>query len=237
MKKNLLVLMCAAFAAMSVNAQKTWDFTGEWTINAETVDDNLSLDGSRFNYVPATTLGPIVFANGDPIKDLEGLLITQGGASKLRLGFGTGMVYLNGGSIVVQIPAAVGDVVEITATSGNASATDRGFTATGGTLDTEKTSGEVNASGILTDGSLTGKWVYSVTEVPFSIKTAVGGMNVKIISVGSGNKVAAEAASKTEKSSVLYDLSGKQAVETAKGVLIKKSTYTDGSVSTGKVLK
>ncbi|GAB6011394.1 hypothetical protein [Viscerimonas tarda] len=44
-------------------------------------------------------------------------------------------------------------------------------------------------------------------------------------------------AEKVEKSAVYFDLQGRVANENAKGVLIKKTTYTDGSVSTDKVIK
>jgi len=163
----------------------TWDFTDTWTISSASADANLVVDASnvnRFNYIPATTNTALLFANGTAIPDVAGLLFTQTGASKVRLGFGTSLLYLNGTGISVSIPCSVGNVVTIIGPSGNATAIDRGYTATGGTLNTTKSS-NIDATGIMNVAGAVGTWVYTATATKVVITSVIGGMNIQKITV------------------------------------------------------
>lgn len=167
--------------------KKQWDFTAPWTINASNADANLVLDvapnDNRFNYAPATTNAGLTFANGSPIPDLAGLLFTQTGTSKVRLGFGSSLVQLNGANIAVGIPCAVGDKITIVAKASSNTVTDRGFSVTGGTLSTNESVG-IDANGIVNVAGAVGTWVYTATSTSVKITTVTGGMNVQKISIG-----------------------------------------------------
>ncbi|MDR2841194.1 MAG: hypothetical protein LBV75_08085 [Paludibacter sp.] len=239
MKKTLLITLVAVATLFSVNAQnRTWDFTGTWSIDATTVDANLSLDGTtRFNYVPATTLAELVFSSGQAIADVANLKFTQGGASKLRLGFATDphQLYLNGKDITVEIPSSVGDVVTIYAKPGSNDATDRGFSSIGGTLT--RTAGGVNTSGIQTTAAGAGEWEYTVTSVPFSIKSVIGGMNIQKITVSSTSAVSTPTSVKAISSVFYFNALGAQVDATAKGLVIVKTKYADGTSAVEKLYR
>jgi len=163
---------------------QSWDFS-TWTISLANADANLVQDGTnaRFNYIPATTNTALLFANGTAIPDVAGLLFTQTGATKVRLGYGTGCLYLNGAGIAVSIPCQVGDKVTIIAKAGSATAVDRGYSVTGGTLNTTNTSSNIDGTGILTVAGATGTWVYDATSTAVAITSVTGGMNILSISV------------------------------------------------------
>lgn len=169
---------------------KVWDFTGIWTINASSADANLVADvtAGRFNYVPATIDAPLVTAGGSAIPDVAGLLFTQTGTSKLRLGYGTGLVYLNGTGISITIPCNVGQTITIIGPAGNSNAIDRGYSVTGGTLNTTL-SKNVSTTGIMNVAGADGTWVYTATSSAVKITTVVGGMNIRKITVGSVSAV------------------------------------------------
>jgi pectate lyase len=166
--------------------KRQWDFTATWTTNASKADANLEIDptnANRFNYVPATTNAELKFASGTAVPELAGLLFTQGGLTKVRLGFGTSLVYLNGAGITVSIPCAVGDKVTITGPAGNAAAIDRGYSVSGGTLVLSE-SANINGSGILTTAAAIGTWVYTATATSVAITSVTGGMNIQKITIG-----------------------------------------------------
>jgi len=168
--------------------KKQWDFTAPWTISASNADANLALDvapnDNRFNYVPATSDAALTLANGTPIPDVAGLLFTQTGTSKLRLGFGSQLIQLNGANISVSIPCASGDIITVTGRASNNTAVDRGFSVTGGTLNTSETSSNINSSGIITEAAGIGTWVYTATSTTVKITSVTGGMNIQKISIG-----------------------------------------------------
>jgi hypothetical protein len=183
--ENITLYAVYSYTDGEENIIRTWDFEGEWSINAETVDANLTLDGSnRFDYVPRTESAPLVFANGDPIADVADLLFTQTGGNKVRLGFApTRRVYLNGASIAMGIPCSPGNTVTVIGEPGSSSATDRGFAATGGALIADKCV-NVSENGIMTTSGagVRGTWVYNATGNSLVISTVKGGCNVfKII--------------------------------------------------------
>jgi hypothetical protein len=171
---------------------RTWDFEGEWSINAETVDDNLTLDPetnpNRFNYntSSAATSAPLIFSDGDPITDVAGLLFTYtAGNNRIRLGFApTKRLYLNGANIAVEIPCSPDNTITIIGESASGSATDRGFSATGGTILPEKCI-NVSENGIVATGSgVRGTWVYNATGNSLKITTVGdGGSNIFSITV------------------------------------------------------
>ncbi len=164
-----------------------WDFSS-WTINASNADANLVVDennNQRFNYAPAAaTPQPIVFANGTVVPDLAGLKFQQTGETKLRLGFGTGQIYLNGSGIKVEIPTQEGDIVTIVGPAGNVTAADRGYTVTNGTLQIDQCI-NVNASGVMNVAGAVGTWVYTATGTSLTVTTVTGGMNINKITVAS----------------------------------------------------
>lgn len=170
----------------TASVSSKWDFTGTWAISAASADANLVLDAtntSRFNYIPATTVNQLVNASGTVLTDTKGLLFTQGGATKVRLGFGTGLLYLNGSGISVSIPCSVGQTVTIVGPAGNATATDRGYSVVGGTLVTASSS-NVDASGVMNVAGAVGTWVYTATSTSVVVTTVTGGMNIQTITVG-----------------------------------------------------
>jgi hypothetical protein len=234
--KKLLLFTAVILMAFGANAQnRTWDFTGTWTINAETVDPNLSLDGNRFNYVPATTLQECVFASGVPIPDVAGLKFTQGGGSKLRLGFGSKLLYFNGGNIVVAIPCQIGDTVMVEAVQGNASATDRGFSVEGGTVNSDKTSTSIS-NGVITTANTPSVFAYNSTSTSLEMKTIAGGMNVSKITVIAKKPTAVSSVSVAKKvASVHYfNILGKEVSDNTKGLVIVKTLYADGTSAVEK---
>lgn len=161
--------------------REQWDFIPAWSIDASDADANLILDGDRFNYAPATTNGAIQFASGTNIPDLDGLLFTQNGGTSLRLGFAKSLLYQNGTGIVCTIPCQVGDTVEVVGPAANSSATDRGYSVTGGTLIPSQCI-NVDASGIMYVAAGIGTWRYLATST--SLKTTtIGGMNIQTITV------------------------------------------------------
>ena len=249
MKKILLCALVAASSVLSVNAQKVWDFTGEWSLTEANADANLVLEGSgesaRFDYAPATEKEAITFADGTPVTDVEGLLFTAGNGNKLRLGFGETRkaLFLNGGSISVHIPAEVGQFVSVEAVPGNGTATNRGFSVEGGIVNAATTPAAI-VDGIMTEANGLGLWVYEVTESPLSIRTVAGGMNIKKITVGATPadltpaSIGSDSADAKEiKSTKYYNLLGAEVDANATGVVIVKTTYVDGSVSAEKTIK
>lgn len=165
----------------TVNA---WDFTGAWTISESDADANLVLDTDddgiskgRFNYKSSTSSQELTFANGSIVPDTEGLLFTAGADTKLRLGFDTGLLYLNGGGIIMEIPCTEGSYITIEAMSGNADATDRGFSVMGGIADPTGTSDNIS-NGILTQAGETGTWSFIASGNSITVTTVKGGMNI-----------------------------------------------------------
>jgi pectate lyase len=163
---------------------REWDFSSAWTIDADDADNNLVLhsDGIRFNYGPATNDEELKFENGTVIPDLAGLRFTAGATDKLRLGFGTGLIYLNGKSIQVGIPCNTGDRITVEGLSSNATATDRGFSASGATVDETGTSANIT-DGILTEAGANAVWAYTATANLVELTTVTGGMNISKITV------------------------------------------------------
>lgn len=178
----------------SIAIVKEWNFS-TWSINASNADNNLILDSdiNRFNYKPATSASELTFANGNKITDTEGLLFTQSGGTKLRLGFGSGIIYLNGTSISVGIPCSTGDTIVVEGVAGNATATNRGFSISGANVFTEKTSSNINSSGILTEAGGNGIWAYIATKDTATITTIGGGMNItRILKTGTSSALCNE---------------------------------------------
>ncbi len=185
-----IINLCAA----GTGVLNEWDFTGTWTINAASADANLEEDATagRFNYIPATTSAALVFESGSPIADVQDLLFTQGGGSKVRLGYNLGKVYLNGTDIAVSIPCASGNKVTVTAQAGNSLAVDRGFTVSGGTLNTGESSANISATGIMTEAGGTGIYVIDATSSNVIVTTQVGSMNIFTITVTGTGTVCTE---------------------------------------------
>jgi pectate lyase len=162
---------------------REWDFTATWSIDADDADDNLVLDTiPRFNYKPATNAEELKFADGTVIPDLAGLRFTAGTATKLRLGFGTGLIYLNDKGIIVAIPCSSGDRITVEGLSANPDAINRGFSASGATVDEPGTSDNIT-NGILTVAGATGVWAYTATANSVELTTEAGGMNISKITV------------------------------------------------------
>ncbi|GHV35093.1 hypothetical protein FACS1894178_3930 [Bacteroidia bacterium] len=183
------VRVCGVFE----NFSNVWDFTGDWTIDANDADANLILDTAagtnqyqRFNYADARTNQALFFADeATPIPDVAGLKFTAGAGTKLRLGFGTGMVYLNGSNLKVHIPCNVGDVVKVNAISSSkdiAAAIQRGFSVIGGNLNINNSNG-ITSGGLFTD-TLEAVFSYIANANELVINTVSGGVNIFKITVG-----------------------------------------------------
>jgi pectate lyase len=224
--------------------KKLWDFTAPWTITAANADANLVLDvapnNNRFNYIPATSSAVLKFANGTAVPDVAGLLFTQTGATKVRLGFGTSLLYLNGAGIVVGIPCAVGDKVYVTGPAGNATAVDRGYSVSGGTLIPGETSSFINSSGIMTQAGATGTWAYMATSTTVKITTVTGSMNIQKIGIGgSGNSTACKEYTVSGGSTTTLTIPNLTAnvmysyeVKATNGIAAQASAYSDTSYVT-----
>ncbi|MDR2476113.1 MAG: hypothetical protein LBD45_09695, partial [Bacteroidales bacterium] len=239
-----------------------WDFTGTWTIDETWADANLVLDdeasgAKRFNYAPAVANAALTKADGTPVPDVAGLLFDTAGktgtpTARIRLRFqdaGTSvkLVQLNGTDVKVTIPANTGDIVTVVALTPTAGSL-RGFSVTGGTLNSAS-SENVTAGGLLaTDAE--GKWVYDVTASTFTIVPSGGGMNVRKITVGSASVTSynsnpdcnatsiTEGVRAAEAVSVSYtDIVGRPVNASAKGIVIVKTIYSDGSTKTEKLWK
>ncbi|MDR0418645.1 MAG: hypothetical protein LBH34_00320, partial [Prevotellaceae bacterium] len=194
---------------------KEWDFSA-WSINASDADNNLVLDNTRFNYKPVTNAAELTFANGNKITDTEGLLFTQGGESKLRLGFGAGMIYLNGSGISVGIPCSIDDTIAVEGTAGNASAINRGFSISGANVLTEKTSSNIDGGGILTVAGGNGIWAYVAAKDTATITTTGGGMNItRILKTGTSSALSNE-----------YTVANENIVSYTINGLLPKTEYT-----------
>jgi hypothetical protein len=234
--KKLLLIALAFTALLSITAQnRTWDFTGDWVLTSSIVDDNLTWDSNRFNYGPATTLAELVFADahaelntvaGQAIPDVAGLKFTQGGTTKLRLGCDAKYLYLNGGSIVVEIPATIGDKVTIAAKHASGSGDPRWFTPTNGTLLVSESAGLDADAGVAAGASAT--WVYTVTDLPFQVATS-GGLNITKITVASASSVSTPGNAKEIKSVQYFNVLGKEISPETKGLVFVKTIYTNGS--------
>ncbi len=182
------VKLCGAAADASTTV---WNFNS-WTIDESDADANLVVDGTnpRFNYAVNPNGGELKFASGTIIPDLAGLKFTVASWSntKLRLGYGSGQIYLNGTNIKVEIPCAVGDIVTIIGPAGNATAVNRGYTVTGGTLQNGGQN-NIDVTGIMNVAGAVGTWIYEATSTTLSITTTGGGMNIQSITVSSPDAV------------------------------------------------
>ncbi len=77
-------------------------------------------------------------------------------------------------------------MIEIKAKASNSSATNRGFSISGGTLNAVRTSDNIITDGnnhILTELSGTGIWAYNATTNNATLTTIIGGMNILSISI------------------------------------------------------
>lgn len=225
----------------SSTVKNQWDFTGTWTLTAASADANLVADATtgRFNYSPATTNAQLVSAAGTVIPDTKGLLFTQTGVSgtttlsyKLRLGYGTGMIYLNGTGIAVSIPCTAGDIITVVGPAGNNTAVNRGYTVTGGTLNTAS-SANVDATGIMNVAGAIGTWVYTATSNAVVITSAGGGMNIQKITVS--NTPTSASCTEVPVTGTTYTATGLTEGETYTyqvQAVSGSSAYTDGAYTT-----
>lgn len=184
--ENYTVKLCYENTENDSNISiKEWDFAN-WTINTKNADANLILDGeNRFNYKPATSAEELVFANGNKIPDTEGLRFTAGADTKLRLGFNTGLLYLNGSGIKIKIPCSIGNYITIEGPAGNAEAVNRGYSVVGAKINTTGTSDNIT-NGTLTEAGAEGTWSYIATANEVELTTIQGGMNIRKIIISSG---------------------------------------------------
>jgi pectate lyase len=225
------------------SVSKIWDFTGTWSIDASNADANLILDAAaganqnkRFDYSKPLSNAQATFANGTPIPDLEGLKFTSGAGSKLRLGFATGVVYLNGGGIAVSIPCSSGDIVTVEAVHASTDITkeDRGFTVSGGTFNETLSSPNI-AGGLVVPGA-TGTWVYNATSNAVVI-TSTAGINIKKITVGTAASDCDEVTvGDTQTSYTFSPLTSGKTYSYQVQALGNSTEYTDSPFSTAKTV-
>jgi hypothetical protein len=110
-------------------------------------------------------------------------------------------------------------------------------------LPEETTSVTVTATAAIEDAKVEGDGAVDVSEgsgVSTIVVTALNGTAKKTYTINytvkSGTGINVIAAGKLEKSAQYYTLTGIAAPATAKGLLLKKITYTDGSVKVEKVM-
>ena len=209
--KRLFTFITMLCLVLSVSAQsrKMWDFTQGWEKSRINLDldeatwtkDATNADGSTSRWKDATKVYGTLKANGEPIKELEGIQIGSAGLSKNgNYLLNTNAFRVTRKGMEIKLPKLVnGQKVTIVARSANGDATDRGFVAGNSNL-TYNTSLSTSPDGIClgnkVEGSLgTYTLVWDVTteeldSVDIVIKTSPnGGLDISSIMIDEGDDV------------------------------------------------
>ena len=138
MKKILLLAVAMLLTASTMDAQsrKTWDFRNGMSdatkldLNADTQlwgANRTTDDGEVYGWKNVATLGSTFMANGNPIKEFEGLSF-GGTLSANSILIDATTFRLGRKDNTIKLPKlANGQTVTLIARSANSSATDRGF--------------------------------------------------------------------------------------------------------------
>ena len=203
---TLIMMLCIA---LTTNAQsrKMWDFTQGWEKSRINLDldeatwtkDAFAADGSTTRWKDAKKVSGTLKANGEPIKELEGLQIGSAGLSSSgNYLLNTNAFRVTRKGMEIKLPKLVnGQKVTIVARSANGDAKDRGFVAGNSNLtyNTElSTSPDGICLGNKVEGSLgTYTLVWDVTtdetdSVDIVIKTSPnGGLDISSIMIDEGD--------------------------------------------------
>ena len=209
MKKTLTLLLAAMLFSMAttLNAQsrKTWDFRNGMS-DATKLDLNTDTqlwganrttdDGEVYGWKNVATLSSTFMANGNVIKEFEGL--SFGGtlsANSILIDATTFRLARNNNTITLP-KLANGQTVTLIARSANATATDRGFVS--GNSNMTYISGPDggiclgrSAEGASEDGNYTLVWEVTTAEtdsVECIIKVVTGGLDIGLIMIDNGDE-------------------------------------------------
>ncbi|GAB6011393.1 hypothetical protein [Viscerimonas tarda] len=239
MKRNLLLTLVATFFVVSATAQTHFVKFEELyeTIKAEAEAEGPAAlsSGNKYLLNDDRVLGifKIVSPSNRTARiDKADLKFTNGVETTVRLETNGASNTTNGRKIYIDCPSAG----TLTVGGYNSSASElRGYK-----LEKEDGTAISEAAAALeaADTQAIVPQVYKITEAGIVVLNPNGGIYYGFLQFeASGSGVSSADAEKVEKSVSYYDLQGRVANENAKGVLIKKTTYTDGSVSTDKVIK
>ena len=240
--KKFTFLVLSAFACLSINAQvETVTFTEVEKIDADKMVGSFVFKAASDRYFEVDA-NAAYFYDGD----LANATIENSTKYEYRLK-SVGKTHSEGRYILLN---ATGEgILKIAARTGSNSATDRNVTVTQGVAslfdeimleaDAVRVSNPTDA-----DPSATSNvYPYQVINIPaageVTISFPIGTINLYAViwEPAAGSSVEDATADKGEVVSVsYYDLTGKQVAADAKGLVIKKVTYSDGSVDAEKVI-
>ena len=207
MKKTLLLAVAMLLTASTMDAQsrKTWDFRNGMS-DATKLDLNTDTqlwganrttdDGEVYGWKNVATLSSTFIANGNPIKEFEGLSF-GGTLSANSILIDATTFRLGRKDNTITLPKlANGQTVTLIARSANATATDRGFVS--GNSNMTYISGPDggiclgrNAEGASEDGNYTLVWEVTTAEtdsVECIIKVVTGGLDISLIMIDNGDE-------------------------------------------------
>ena len=207
MKKTLLLAVAMLLTASTMDAQsrKTWDFRNGMS-DATKLDLNTDTqlwganrttdDGEVYGWKNVATLSSTFIANGNVIKEFEGLSF-GGTLSANSILIDATTFRLGRKDNTIKLPKlANGQTVTLIARSANATATDRGFVS--GNSNMTYISGPDggiclgrNAEGASEDGNYTLVWEVTTAEtdsVECIIKVVTGGLDIGLIMIDNGDE-------------------------------------------------
>ena len=207
MKKILLLAVALLLTASTMDAQsrKTWDFRNGMS-DATKLDLNTDTqlwganrttdDGEVYGWKNVATLSSTFIANGNVIKEFEGLSF-GGTLSANSILIDATTFRLGRKDNTITLPKlANGQTVTLIARSANSSATDRGFVS--GNANMTYVSGPdggiclgKNAEGASEDGNYTLVWEVTTAEtdsVECIIKVVTGGLDIGLIMIDNGDE-------------------------------------------------
>ncbi len=207
MKKTLLLAaaMLLTVSTMDAQSRKTWDFRNGMS-DATKLDLNTDTqlwganrttdDGEVYGWKNVATLSSTFMANGNVIKEFEGLSF-GGTLSANSILIDATTFRLSRKDNTITLPKlANGQTVTLIARSANATATDRGFVS--GNSNMTYISGPDggiclgrNAEGASEDGNYTLVWEVTTAEtdsVECIIKVVTGGLDIGLIMIDNGDE-------------------------------------------------
>ena len=207
MKKILFLAALATLTAVTLNAQsrKTWDFregmsdATKLDLNADTQlwgANRTTDDGEVYGWKNVATLSSTFMANGNPIKEFEGLSF-GGTLSANSILIDATTFRLSRKDNTITLPKlANGQTVTLIARSANATATDRGFVSGNSNLTyISGPDGGIclgrSAEGASEDGNYTLVWEVTTAEtdsVECIIKVVTGGLDIGLIMIDNGDE-------------------------------------------------
>ncbi|MDR1764242.1 MAG: hypothetical protein LBR64_09910 [Dysgonamonadaceae bacterium] len=210
----------AALVSFNLNAQKMWNFSEDiW--EAKDYTEKTVIDGLTINAASGKTIS--IDANN---KSIDGYSFTK----RLKLG-GAGTATDEGRNVSFDV---TGDCkITVYGMASSSGATDRSLVISDGTNELYK---EI----MLGDVIYKHEFAYTGGATTIYIYSSSSGLNFYGIKLDVITAISAPAAEKAVQSVEYYDLTGRKVINgnAVKGaVLIKKTTYADGSVSTEKQIK